>query len=231
MKAGAKNSASPHVSSLDLVTSGFNVDLSRLSAPCMEAILEPGDILFLPAFWWHNVISLDVSISVNYWWRPPVRDCLWPNFFRMVTSRSVYEDPSVITRWVDIAPHKVDTAFCLFLAEEGQTFVGATLAGAIVTAFCGKVLDILATPESTVPARGAASSGMPDFAHAATVIPALASQGLINTSQSGLLLKWLELAPEIAYAPEPCLYSSERSATVRELIRRLHVELGDCLLT
>ncbi len=231
IKAGSKNSESPHVSSLDLVTSGFNVDLGRLGAPCLEAILEPGDILFLPAFWWHNVISLDVSISVNYWWRPPLRACLWPNFFRMISSRTMYHDPSVLAQWVDIAPHKVDTAFCLSLADEGQTFAAASLAGAIVTAFCGKVLQILATPGSAEPAPVAADDGRPDFALAATVIPALVSQGLINTSQCGLLMKWLELAAETATAPEPFLYSSERSATIRDLIGRLHTELGDCLLT
>jgi len=231
MKAGSKNSVSPHVSSLDLVTSGFNVDLGRLGTPCLEAILEPGDILFLPAFWWHNVISLDVSISVNYWWRPPLRACLWPNFLRMVSSRTMYHDPSVISQWVDIGSHKVDTAFCLFLADEGQSFAAASLAGAIVTAFCGKVLQILAMPESTDPAPEATQDGLPDFVAAATVIAALVSQGLINTSQCGLLLQWLEVATETANAPEPCLYSSERSKTIRDLIVRLNIELGDCLLT
>jgi lysine-specific demethylase 8 len=231
MKAGSKNSASPHVSSIDLVVSGFNVDLARLGAPCMEAVLEPGDILFLPAFWWHNVISLDVSISVNYWWRPPLSACLWPNFLRMVSSRTMYHDPSVIAQWVEIAPHKVDTAFCCFLADEGQTLAGAALAGAIVTAFCGKVLRILAISESADPTPETADQALPDFARAAAIVPALVSQGLINTSQCGLLLKWLELAAETANAPEPCAYSAERSGALRDLIRRLHIELGDCLLT
>jgi hypothetical protein len=136
-----------------------------------------------------------------------------------------------MAQWVDIAPHKVDTAFCIALADEGQTFAGASLAGAIVTAFCGKVLQILATPDSPAPTPEPADDGLPDFAHAANVIPALVSQGLINTAQCGLLLKWLELAADIATAPEPFLYSSERSAAIRDLIWRLHIELGDCLLT
>lgn len=32
--------------------------------------LEPGDALYIPSFWWHNVASLDkVSMLVNYWWK------------------------------------------------------------------------------------------------------------------------------------------------------------------
>ena len=34
-----------------------------------QTILETGDILFLPAKWWHSARSLDFTISVNMWWR------------------------------------------------------------------------------------------------------------------------------------------------------------------
>ena len=226
LKPGSKNSGSPHVSSLDLVTSGFNIDLSRLNAPCLETILEPGDVLFVPAFWWHHVISIDVAISINYWWRPPISACLHPSFFRLVSSRTVYHDPSVVTHWVDVAPHRLDTALCLFLADEGHTFGAAALAGAIVTAFCDKVLRMLGIPDSRRPMREVGTGTLPNFAQAATVIPALTAQGLINSSQSNLLLKWLELAEEIAAEPEPRVYTSERSTAVRYMIWRLHVELG-----
>ncbi len=36
-------------------------------ANCFEGIIYPGDILFIPAGWWHEVKSLDMSISVNFW--------------------------------------------------------------------------------------------------------------------------------------------------------------------
>ena len=34
-----------------------------------ECFLEPGDILFIPALWFHNVVSLDFSVAVNLFWR------------------------------------------------------------------------------------------------------------------------------------------------------------------
>jgi hypothetical protein len=34
-----------------------------------EAVLEPGDAIFIPILWWHGVESLDpLNILVNYWW-------------------------------------------------------------------------------------------------------------------------------------------------------------------
>ncbi len=33
-----------------------------------ETILEPGEVLFIPVGWWHHVRSLEMSISLNFWW-------------------------------------------------------------------------------------------------------------------------------------------------------------------
>ena len=32
----------------------------------LEVIAEPGDTVFLPLGWWHQVSSLDVSLSFSY---------------------------------------------------------------------------------------------------------------------------------------------------------------------
>jgi hypothetical protein len=34
----------------------------------IEVILHPGDALYLPSRWWHQVRSLDLSSSYNFWW-------------------------------------------------------------------------------------------------------------------------------------------------------------------
>jgi Cupin-like domain len=41
--------------------------LSRAVQP-VEVVLGPGDAMYLPSRWWHHVRSLDVSLSVNFWW-------------------------------------------------------------------------------------------------------------------------------------------------------------------
>jgi ribosomal protein L16 Arg81 hydroxylase len=53
------------------------VDLSqypRLVEACLcDIILEPGEIVFMPVGWWHQVKSLDFSVTVTY------TNFLWPN--------------------------------------------------------------------------------------------------------------------------------------------------------
>jgi mannose-6-phosphate isomerase-like protein (cupin superfamily) len=45
-----------------------------------EGTLEPGDVVFIPALWWHGVESLDTfNILVNYWWGGSHQGSLSPN--------------------------------------------------------------------------------------------------------------------------------------------------------
>jgi len=41
--------------------------------------VNAGDLLFLPAFWWHQVHALSISISANLWWPPRLTQCCGPN--------------------------------------------------------------------------------------------------------------------------------------------------------
>lgn len=60
-----------HVSMVDL----REPDFSRYPmyedalATASQAEIEPGDAVYIPSLWWHNVESLDkFSVQVNYWW-------------------------------------------------------------------------------------------------------------------------------------------------------------------
>lgn len=56
-----------HMSSINL----RNVDSEQfplfVNASPIECTIEAGDILYIPTGWWHEVYSLEASISVNYW--------------------------------------------------------------------------------------------------------------------------------------------------------------------
>jgi len=75
--------ANLYVGPLDYAPTGAPMSLVQLHAPDFErfprfrealahaccASLGPGDALFIPPLWWHNVESLDsLNVLVNYWW-------------------------------------------------------------------------------------------------------------------------------------------------------------------
>ena len=72
-----------YIGPLDKTPSGQAISMVDLKNPdferfprfreAMEAAviyeLEPGDAIFIPSMWWHNVESLsDLNLLVNYWW-------------------------------------------------------------------------------------------------------------------------------------------------------------------
>lgn len=63
-----------------------NPDLERFpkftQALCVaqQALLEPGDGIFIPSPWWHAVESLDkINVLINYWWGGLAESGLSPN--------------------------------------------------------------------------------------------------------------------------------------------------------
>lgn len=72
-----------YIGPLELGPGGQPTSLVKVAAPDLErypkfaqalaaaetAELEPGDAVFIPNLWWHNVESLDpLNLSMNFWW-------------------------------------------------------------------------------------------------------------------------------------------------------------------
>jgi hypothetical protein len=38
--------------------------------------LGPGEMLFIPLYWWHAVSGIEQNMSINYWWRPRLANLL-----------------------------------------------------------------------------------------------------------------------------------------------------------
>lgn len=51
----------------------------------IEFVLNPGEVIFLPSFWWHQVYSLDMGISINFWCIPRLRHLAAPQIFDTIT--------------------------------------------------------------------------------------------------------------------------------------------------
>jgi hypothetical protein len=60
-----------------------NPDAARFpqfqEATVYEAELCPGEMLYLPIYWFHEVYTLEGGISVNFWWQPTVGQALRAN--------------------------------------------------------------------------------------------------------------------------------------------------------
>lgn len=80
----------------------------------MQAVLEPGDVIFIPRLWWHNVRSLEPAISLNHFygeksslmslarvvnaggaghWGILARDFLWYGLLRRKFEARLFSEP------------------------------------------------------------------------------------------------------------------------------------------
>ena len=46
----------------------MEVQKDKIPLTCHHAVLEEGDVLYIPAFWWHQVSALSNGVSVNIFW-------------------------------------------------------------------------------------------------------------------------------------------------------------------
>ena len=73
-----KHSKVPFMSQLNIDQPDLDKFPQFRYAKYIEYILEPGEILFFPSFWWHQVYSLDeLNISVSFVWNAKLK-----KFFR-----------------------------------------------------------------------------------------------------------------------------------------------------
>ncbi len=75
----------PHMSQLNIDKPDIDKFPKFQKAKYMECLLEPGEMLFIPAFWWHQVYSQDqLNISINFWWKTTFKEYLTPPGRRLV---------------------------------------------------------------------------------------------------------------------------------------------------
>jgi len=75
----------------------------------LRAELEPGDALYIPALWWHDVLSLeDFGALINFWWRdaePPLLTPLNALYYAVITMRDL--PPNELEAWRNMFNHYI----------------------------------------------------------------------------------------------------------------------------
>jgi len=74
-----------------------------------RAELGPGDAIYIPSMWWHNVHSLDeVGMLVNFWWRegePPNLSPINALYHAAITMRNL--PPTELAAWRNMFDHYI----------------------------------------------------------------------------------------------------------------------------
>ncbi|XP_077996934.1 tRNA wybutosine-synthesizing protein 5-like [Glandiceps talaboti] len=90
-----------------------------------ESMLQPGDVLFIPAMWFHNVISLEFGIAVNVFWKHLAASCY--------DNKDLYgnKDPTAASRAMQILDRALKTLD--ELPEEYRDFYARRMVARIQT--------------------------------------------------------------------------------------------------
>lgn len=140
---GPINTGAQHLSRIDMFQPDFAKHPRAASAAYRTATVNAGEALILPAFWWHQVVSHDVSVSVNFWWRAHVLDCLFPGFVRQLQSTAVQEDLGVLLHTFEVGadgsePVRGVGELLELLADIGEDRAASALARSILRTAAGR---------------------------------------------------------------------------------------------
>jgi hypothetical protein len=112
-----------YVGPLDFTLAGQPISMVDIDTPDLEAFprftealktarraeLGPGDALYIPSLWWHDVLSLeDFGSLINFWWRegePPLLTPLHALYHAVITLRDL--PPHERTAWRGMFDHYI----------------------------------------------------------------------------------------------------------------------------
>jgi len=96
-----------------------------------EIILNPGNVLFIPTEWWHQVQSLTSSISLNFWWNPKLDECDVSKVLRYRMCEAFKENEfKKVKSWIDIDKFDSYLDVAQYLVDIGYKWVPVVFCGA-----------------------------------------------------------------------------------------------------
>jgi len=142
--------ANLYIGPLDFAPTGAAITMARPDAPDFERFprlrealdharvieLEPGDALYLPPLWWHQVESLEsLNALVNYWWMPAQAEARPPPLGALLHARLAFAalPPSERRDWQALFDHYVfgDGDVAAHIPEDRRGVLGELDAAAL----------------------------------------------------------------------------------------------------
>lgn len=94
-------------------------------ATAFEAILSPGNTLYIPPGWWHDVRSLDPAISLSFWWKPKLHECPLPHILAYnaynIFEKNMFAD--IKRHILDLEDFNNDLHIAKYLIDNGYYWV------------------------------------------------------------------------------------------------------------
>ncbi len=63
----------------------------------IEVLLRPGEMLYIPPFWWHHVTAVEENISVSFWYALKIQD--------------IFKQKNILSVLSDVLPHSFRRSF------------------------------------------------------------------------------------------------------------------------
>jgi jumonji domain-containing protein 7 len=145
----------------------------------MRFTVQAGELLFLPAFWWHRVKAHSVSISINFWWPASLSQYVSaPNSFRNLY-QSYASDRLRTLKRTSLAPRGLDFSSASFWLLKAGANWGA---GILALADLDQVVDKLCGTAGVVRPQGCALRELPG--ELSELLPKLAAFGVTESFQT-----------------------------------------------
>lgn len=116
------------------VTNAFNPDIAKYprfrDASPIQIILEPGDVLYIPPYWWHETVALSHNAMINRWWRPSLDLVATGDFQEMYNNPQALLD--VLINSADLQNHEDDYSVASWLNSVGLSLVAIIVLGEVL---------------------------------------------------------------------------------------------------
>lgn len=177
---GPLNTKAAHMSRVDIDHPDQAKHPEFGKARGFEGVIEPGDMVHIPAFWWHQVYSLDLAMSVNFWWKPVLERCFGAGLNRVLASNQVFNDLGALESIVDLGDVDPD-GLARYLADRD------CYDGAVIVAGARLQHHLRGLQQRVSGAAGPPQTGR-------QLVDGLARAGTLSPADAARVRSWLDTA-------------------------------------